>query len=93
MAKVNEIDKEDLILLKSKYTFSNEELEKAEKKLSNKIGKKVVIIPNIFDIVSENNNKKRCVIEAKIDTEAIAKHVIEAIQKLKDDLRKTNINA
>ncbi|EPZ62015.1 hypothetical protein H476_3509, partial [[Clostridium] sordellii VPI 9048] len=46
MEKVNEIDKEDLLLLKAKYTFSNEELEKAEKKLSNKIGKKVVIIPN-----------------------------------------------
>ncbi|EPZ61640.1 hypothetical protein H476_3618, partial [[Clostridium] sordellii VPI 9048] len=40
-----------------------------------------------------NNNKKRCVIEAKIDTEAIDKHVIKAIQKLKDDLRKKNTNA
>ena len=93
MEKVNEIDKEDLLLLKAKYTLSNEDLEKAEEKLSNKIGKKVVIIPNIFDIGSENNNKKHCVIEVKIDTETIAKHVNEYIQKLKEESRKINTNA
>lgn len=35
----------------------------------------------------------KCVIEVDIDTEAIADRVIEAIQKLKDDLRRTPTNA
>lgn len=84
---------DDLLILKTKCSLSNEEREKSEEKLSNITGKKVVILPEIFDVASDNYNKKRCVIEVKIDTDSIVKHMNEAIQKLKDDLRKRNTNA
>ncbi|CEP50285.1 Uncharacterised protein [[Clostridium] sordellii] len=43
-----------------------------------------------FNKMYEPVNK--CVIEAKIDTSAIAERVNETIQKFKDDLRKKGIN-
>ncbi|MDU3775708.1 MAG: hypothetical protein E7G47_10850 [Clostridium perfringens] len=93
MGKVNEIDNKietenNLLILRAKDAFSNEELEKAEEKLSKKIGRKVVIIPNIFDIVSKNYNKKHCVIVAKIDTDSIVKHINETIKNINKEYTK-----
>ena len=58
-----------------------------------KEGKEIYMIPEkVFEETYEQV-KGSCVIEAKIDTEAIAKYVNEAIQKFKEDLRKKDINA
>lgn len=64
-----------------------------------KVRKMDYIVKNNLGIVpmeEEDFNKmyepvNKCVIEAKIDTEAIDKHVIKVIQKLKDDLRKNGV--
>ena len=58
-----------------------------------KEGKEIYMMPEkVFEETYEQV-KGRCVVEVKIDTEVIAKHVNEAIWKLKEDLRKINKNA
>ncbi|WGX77417.1 hypothetical protein QJS64_19310 (plasmid) [Paraclostridium bifermentans] len=75
MEKVVSLVDTDVVIVKARKAMDDEQIKQQEDKLTEKIGRKVVIIPREFEIIEYGNQKKEAknindkelVVEAKID--------------------------
>lgn len=61
MSKVVSLVDSDVVIVQAKYTMNDNEIKEQEEKLTEKLGKKVVILPQQFDLLEYKDNNKQTI--------------------------------